>query len=212
MAVPLIGQWLGEVAGGQHVVVHLGQQVPASDALQGVASLEDGVGDHPAPLHGSAGVVDPALVEVGGRRHRGHGPEVRGQGIGPSQGVLGGAQVGLAGGADPSRGPGLAGGPFHRVPPVHGFLEDRVVVVSLGVEPGPAVLADEDVAVLGEEPHGVVGLVQVTFLAVGAPVHQDRKAAGGVGPEDVGGQARSIAHRHHDVAFPDYPVFCSACH
>ena len=212
VAVPLIGQRLGEVAGGQHVFVHLGQQVLTSNPLQSVASLEYGVGDHPSPFHGAPGVVDPALVEVGRRRHWGHGLEVRGQGIGPGQRVLGGAQVGLASGANPSGGPGLAGGPLHGIPSVMCFLEDRVVVVSFGIESGAAVLADEDIAILREEPHGVVGLVQVAFLAVGAAVHQDRKASGGVGPEDVGGQPGPVPHRHHDVAFSDDLVFPSACH
>ena len=77
VAEPGVGQRLGEVVRGQDVLVHLGQQVLAARPHQGVAALVDGIRHHPAPFHCAAGVVDPALVEVGRGRHRGHAGEVR---------------------------------------------------------------------------------------------------------------------------------------
>ena len=127
---PGIGQWLREIVRRQHVLVHLGQQVLAARPHQCVAALVDGVRHHPAPLHCAAGVIDPALVKVRRRRHRGHAGQVRG--TRPSgEGVLGRSQVGLSGGGHPPVAPRLAGGPLHRVVAVLPLLEQRVVVVAL---------------------------------------------------------------------------------
>ena len=81
VAVPVVGQGLGEEAvlfGGREVAFDLGQGVGAEFAsFQGVAPLDDRVGHHPAMLEGAAGVINPALVEVGRGGDGHHGLEVR---------------------------------------------------------------------------------------------------------------------------------------
>ena len=208
---PGVGEGLGEVVRRQDVFVHLGQQVLTTRPDQGVAALMDGVGHHPAPLHGSAGVIYPALVEVGGSRHRGHAGQVRRSRPG-GKGVLRRAQVRLAGGGDAPIAPGLAGGPLHGVVAILSFLEQRIVVVALGIEAGAAVLANHDVAALGEEPDGVFLVVRVSVLAIRPASDQRRKPAGRVGAVDVGRQPHSVAHGYHDISFADDSVLLCACH
>ena len=117
-------------------------------------------------------------------------------GRGPGgQGVLRSAEVGLAGGGNSPVAPRLAGGPLHGVIAVLPFLEQRIVVVALGVEAGAAVLADDDIAALGEEPDGMLLVIGVAILAVRPPRDQRREAARRVGAVDVGGQTRAVAHR-----------------
>ena len=205
MPEPLIPQRLGEIVRRQHILVHLRQQIFPPGAGQRVAPLVNGVRNHPAPLHRPAGVVNPALVEVGRSRHRGHRLQVRRMRRGAGQGVLGGAEVGLAGGADPPVAPGLAGGPFHRVEAVLRLLKQRVVVVALRIEAGAAILADHHIAALREIPDGMFLIVGVAVFAVRPARDQRRKAPRRVGAVDVGGQPHPVAHRNHNIALADNP-------
>ena len=207
VAVPGVSQGTGKIVGLQDILVHLCQQVVTTRPFQGVAPFVDGVGHRPAPLHSASGVVNPTLVKVGRRRHRDHGPEVRRRRTAGGQGILGGPQVGLAGSADSAVGPRLAGRPLHGVVAVLVLLEQRVVGVSLRVEPGPAVLADHHVSSLGKKPGGVFLVVGVGVFTVGPAGYQHWKAARSVRPVHICRQTNAVAHGRHDVAFTDDFVF-----
>ena len=203
MAVPFLLERPAEVARFQDIVVHLRQQTLTALPFQGVATLVDGIGYHPTPFQRPAGMINPALMKVGRGGNGSHSLQRRRQGIVDGQGVLGRAQVGLAGSSDPSVAPGLAGGPFHRVVAVGDFLKEGLVIVALGMEPGAAILAQHYIAVAGKKPDGMVGAGDIVILAVRPPVDQGGKAAGSVGSEKVGSQAGTIPHRHHNIPFPD---------
>ncbi len=206
VAVPGVGQRAGEVLARLQVAFDFFDKVGSAQPLERVDALVDGVGNHPAPFHRPAGVVNPALVKIRRSRNRRHHPKVRREGVAGGEGVLDRAHVGLAGRADPAVRPGLAGGPLHGVVAVLNFLEQRIVKLAFGLKAGPAVLGHHRVAVPGEEPDRMIRVVEIGVLAVGAADYQHRVPARDPGPDHVARQKRPVAHGDFGVSVADHFV------
>ena len=165
-------------------------------ALQGVAALEEGVGDHPAVLEGAAGVARPALAVIGGSGDGRHRLQM-GRGVGGEL-VLVGAQVGLAEGSDIAVAPGLLGEPLDGVVAV-GALVQVGGVVALGAEASAAVLGD--VGVAEGQPEVDAGAFAAGGPPVGGTRQEGGEGAGTGGAVDVALKTDTVAHRDHDVLF-----------
>src|SRR5262245_36642460 len=91
-------------------------------------------------------MVDPALMEVGGRRHRKRSLEVRW--TTGSEKVLRGAEVGLPHGADIAVGPGQTGSPLHSIVAIWHLPDERIIFIPVRTKTPTRVLHDHPIATL----------------------------------------------------------------